>query len=60
MRKSAMIGGRVEQSVKERLVGLKDVLARKTRLKITETCILEALIEEADIHALTRYFIMKP
>ena len=54
--KSAMIGGRVEQGVKDKLVGMKDVLQRKTRLPITETGILEALIEQADVRELVQYF----
>jgi hypothetical protein len=57
--KSAMIGGRVEQSIKDRLVGLKDVLSRKTRLPITETCILETLIETADVRELAQLFSLK-
>lgn len=59
MSKSAMIGGRVEQSVKDRLVRMKDVLSQKTRLQITETCILETLIETASVQELARLLSLK-
>jgi hypothetical protein len=57
--KSAYVQARIEQIAKDKLVGLRDVLSRKTRLRVTETDIIEALIEEADIRSLTRYFLMK-